>query len=175
MAYTYSKIASVTVGSGGVSTINFLTIPQNYTDLMMLISAKTNRSATGDNLWLRFNNDDSSSYSTRRVYGSGTGTGSDTGSTSTWINVVEVGDSGTNTTGLFGSSTIYIPNYTGINYKSVSADATARANQSEVYLGLNSGLWSKSSPVTSITLAPQIGTLINEYSTFTLYGIKAEV
>lgn len=176
MAYTYSKIASVTVGSGGVSSIDFLAIPQNYTDLMILVSAKTNRAQTGDNLWLRFNGDSSSSYYTRRIYSTGSGTtGSDTGGTSTWINVLEVGDSGPNTANTFGSASVYISNYTGSNYKAVSADAAPEANQLEVYIGLQAGLWAKSNPVTSITLAPQIGPLITQYSTATLYGIKAEV
>ena len=56
MAYTYSKIASVTVGSGGSTSIEFLAIPQNYTDLVIKVSGRSARSAQqADNLFISFN------------------------------------------------------------------------------------------------------------------------
>jgi hypothetical protein len=45
MATTYEIIASVTVGSGGAANIEFTSIPATYTDLVVLFSARTDRSA----------------------------------------------------------------------------------------------------------------------------------
>jgi hypothetical protein len=50
MAYTYSKIASVTIGSGGSSSINFIAIPQNYTDLILKLSARDDTAGTYVNM-----------------------------------------------------------------------------------------------------------------------------
>ena len=47
MAYTYSKLAEYTVPSGGVSAITFTNIPQNYTDIKIVASLRTNY--TGSN------------------------------------------------------------------------------------------------------------------------------
>ena len=40
MANTYTLIASQTVGSGGASAINFGSIPNTYTDLLVKVSAR---------------------------------------------------------------------------------------------------------------------------------------
>jgi hypothetical protein len=38
MAYTYSKLATYTVGSSSILSMAFLNIPQTYTDLVLKIS-----------------------------------------------------------------------------------------------------------------------------------------
>ena len=40
MAFTYSKLAESTVGVSGAAFIDFNNIPQNYTDLVLLYSAR---------------------------------------------------------------------------------------------------------------------------------------
>ena len=40
MATTFTKIASVTVGSGGASSIDFTSIPSTYTDLCVKLSTR---------------------------------------------------------------------------------------------------------------------------------------
>ena len=41
---TMTPIQTVTVGSGGAANITFSNIPQTYTDLVIKISARSNRS-----------------------------------------------------------------------------------------------------------------------------------
>ena len=63
MANTYIKIASNTVGSGGVSSITFSSIPQTYTDLVIKASVRTSRGFTNDALSIKLNNKSFSSES----------------------------------------------------------------------------------------------------------------
>ena len=40
MATTYTLISSVTVGSGGAASIEFTSIPADYTDLLLKVSMR---------------------------------------------------------------------------------------------------------------------------------------
>ena len=78
-------------------------------------------------------------------------------------------------TSVWGVSTIYIPNYTSSNAKSMSADSAREANQAtDNYLVLDAGLWNPASNVaiTSIKISPRVGPNFVQYSTAYLYGIK---
>ena len=173
MAYTYSKIASVTVGSGGVSSIDFLAIPQNYTDLVIKVSARSTRSAGQDQIDMRFNSS-SSGYSYRQLIGDGTTVVSANASGSFVYSGVAPASTGTTNT--FGNFEVYIPNYATDKYKSVSADYVNEGNATTVYYqGFTAGLWSNSSPINSISFYSDNAANFAQYSTITLYGIKAEV
>lgn len=174
MAYTYSKIASYTVGSGGVSTVDFLAIPQNYTDLIIKASARDTYTGLGtptSDIRLKYNSS-TAGYSSRVVYGEGTGTGSGSQSTSyvTWSGTAACNDATANT---FSNTEIYIPNYTSSNYKSSSADGVGENNATAATVDMAAGLWSNTNPITSVTLS--VFSNFMQYSTFTLYGVKAEV
>jgi hypothetical protein len=68
-------ISTVTVGSGGISAIEFTGIPQTYTDLLIKLSLRSNQNAnTGENLRLRFNGSSASVYSERSLEGNGSNT-----------------------------------------------------------------------------------------------------
>jgi hypothetical protein len=172
MAYTYSKLATYTVGSGGISSIDFLNIPQNYTDLVVKVSARSTRTAgTIDYVSMSFNGSTANRTLTA-LWGDGTAySGTDTkiiGSTST----------NSNTSNTFGSAEFYIPNYAGSNNKSVSVDAVSENNSGttgDYNLQIGAGLWSITSAITSISLTSNFGNNWVQYSTAHLYGIKAEL
>lgn len=171
MPDTFIKIASVTVGSGGASSIDFTSIPSTYTDLVIKISARTNRSAAADSLKLTFNGS-TSGFSARGLGGSGSTPFSFTNVGSASIEDSVFTTAANNTASTFSNGEIYIPNYAGSNNKSISADSVNENNASEAYTLFEAGLWSNTSAITSIKLAPLNGTLINQYSTAVLYGIK---
>jgi hypothetical protein len=169
MAYTYSKIATYTVGSGGVASISFLNIPQTYTDLIVSISARSTFSDNGVSLRTSFNND-TGNITVRELRGSGSAAASYS---------ITYGQTGYLTAGLdtantFGSASIYIPNYTSSNYKSSSADVVSENNATAAWAVLSARLWSSTSPITTITLSPADGNWA-QYSSAHLYGIKAEL
>jgi hypothetical protein len=174
MADTFVKIAAVTVGSGGAASIDFSSIPSTYTDLCLLISARDNSISNAVDYWkLRFNNDSGSNYYLIALSGGNTvASSSDSAVTSTNGGGM-VADVATANT--FNNMNIYVPNYTSSNQKSVSTDAVAETNAaftSQIALALNSGLWTGTSAINRITFLPGNGTLFNQYSTATLYGIS---
>lgn len=168
MALTYVKIASVTVGAGGASSIDFTSIPNTYTDLCLKISL---RSATGDGdsshtVGLTFNGV-STNRNARNLSAYGTTVYSDTGTAiiAGFMN----GLGGTANT--YNNCEIYIPNYTGSTNKSISLDKVNESNTSSGNsLSLTAGLWSNSAAINQITLTPDAGNF-TQYSSATLYGI----
>lgn len=170
MAYTYSKIATVTVGSGGTTSIDFLAIPQNYTDLLLVLSMRGDSANVERNFYVSFNKV-TTNRSSRYLEGNGATASSGTIASNMYAGVYPSGSSTANT---FGNTQIYIPNYTSSNYKSFGADAVMENNSGTSYMDLTASLWSNTSAITSITIPAEAGNFV-QYSTATLYGIKAEV
>jgi hypothetical protein len=164
---TMTLISTVTVGSGGAANIDFTSIPQTYTDLVILLSTRTTNAAVNDNPVIRFNAS-TSSYSLRRLYTFSNGSAS-----SDSLSYITVGNTaGNNTTSnTFGNSTVYVPNYTGSTYKSVSADGVSEYNGTAAAMAINAGLWSNTSAITQVTFVSEAGSNFMQYSTASLYGI----
>lgn len=164
MPDTFIKIASVTVGSGGASSIDFTSIPSTYTDLCIKISG---RSTSADDQILISLNGSTSSFSNKVLYGNGSAAAS-----TSVARFVAYQTPGTGTTAnTFGNSEIYIPNYAGSNNKSNSGDAVWEQNATTAFAALNASLWSNTAAITQITFTPSSGNFA-QYSTATLYGIK---
>lgn len=168
MANTFTLINSTTVGSGGVSSINFNSIPQTYTDLLLKISCETNRNGI-DTLRLLFNSS-TSSYSGKVLYASSTSIASFAGATTYGPYLAA---NGTNFANIFASIDCYIPNYTsGSIYKTFSTDSVAEANTSSEEMAISAGIWSSNTAISSISLVPNVGSAIQQYTTAYLYGIS---
>lgn len=172
MADTFVKIASVTVGAGGASSIDFTSIPSTYTDLCVKLSLRTNKSSgSSDSVFLRMNGDTgSTSYKYRYLYGSGSSTasGANGGSGDQWS---YLGDANitSSTSNTFSSADVYIPNYAGSNQKSVSNDIVMENNSTTAYATLAANLWTSTSAITSLSFITT--SQFVQYSTATLYGI----
>lgn len=166
MANPFERIATVTVGSGGQAAMEFNSIPATFTDLLIVQSG---RSSTGSpDQSIQFNSN-SSSYSAIYMYNVG---GTPTGGTTSSIPLVGLPKS-SYTANTFGSTTIYIPNYRGSGYKSVSAQSVApNDSTSDYFLWFCGGVWSNNSTITSLKLNASSPALYTEHSTATLYGIK---
>lgn len=168
MAATKQLISTVTVGSGGASAVSFLNIPQTFTDLVLVVSARigtTTGSVWGDTA-LQFNSS-SSGYSGRYLYGaSGSGVGSGTEGTSAY-NIVRI-QSNDGTANVFSSTVITIPNYTGSSAKVVSYDSVSENNGTSSIQTIAAELWNNSAAITALGMSTS--TFV-QYSTFSLYGI----
>lgn len=172
MANTYVAIATVTVGSGGASTIDFTSIPQTYTDLLFKLSLRSDYTSDPwdyfvDGILL---NGTTTNYSTRVLYGTGSsaasGNESSTGFRTSYYNADG------STSSVFSNGEMLIPNYTSSNYKSVSIDQVSENNGTAALASMLAGLWSNTAAVNQVTFKPRSGNKFKQYSTATLYGIK---
>jgi hypothetical protein len=169
MAKAFELIASSTVGSGGAANIEFTSIPATFTDLVLLVSARSARAGQLiDSLRITFNAS-ATNYSSRYLSGDGASASSYTGNT-TSINEPLI-NAATSTARTFANYSIYIPNYAGSNNKSVSIDFVVENNATTGYDQLVAALWSDSAAITQIKLTPAFSTLV-QYSTAYLYGVK---
>jgi hypothetical protein len=166
MANTFVKIQTVTVGSGGAASIDFTSIPQTFTDLKLVTSARHTEASVSNDVLITINSS-TSNFTARRVYGSGSATGSDT-----TARVVGVTVGASATASVFGNNEAYFPNYTSANFKAFSTDATGENNATLNFSFLIGNLWSSTSAITSITLTANGGNFV-QYTTATLYGIKS--
>jgi hypothetical protein len=170
MANTFVKIQTVTVGSGGAANIEFTSIPQTYTDLVIALSARSLQGNVYGGGALQFNADTASNYRWRRIRADGSISASDNSTSATAITNWDM--AGANATAsVFGTVMFYIPNYTSSNQKSVSLEYTGENNATEAHMGMVTGLYTGTAAITSIKLFSAGGNIV-QYSTATLYGIK---
>jgi hypothetical protein len=167
MANTFELIASSTVGSGGAANVEFTGISSAYTDLILKYSARSDYAAVGIYLGVYFNNNVSNFVSSKELYGTGSAAAS-RGATNSYSNIINGASS---TSSSFSNGELYIPNYKGSTYKSVSADSVQENNATQAFSTLTAMLWQDTSAVTSIKLIPDVGNLV-QYSSFYLYGVK---
>lgn len=167
MPNTFTKIASVTVGSGGASSISFSSIPSTYTDLCLKVSLRSDASRINEDLLVSFNGS-TSSRSWKFLEGNGSSVSSASGTDGRFSTF----NANTSTSNTFGSAELYIPNYAGSNYKSVSIDTVTENNATSAYAEIEAALWSNTAAITSIAMTLAFGTVFMQYSTATLYGIK---
>jgi hypothetical protein len=151
------------------SSITFNEIPQTFTDLYVVASL---RSTIGTNTtYAAFRlNGTTSGYSGKVTIGTGDG-GLYTGPLDT--NQGTLGEiAGSTTANTFGSTSLYLNNYTSSNIKSYSTDSTGEGNLARVYTGFVNGLWSNTAAVNSFTIIEGQGQNFVAGSTATLYGIN---
>ena len=167
---SFESIQTVTVGSGGQSSISFSSIPSTYKHLQLRAFANI---TTADAALLQFNSDTSSSYNGHRLYGNGSAAGAGAqGGGSSVTNIAIPATAGfPSASSTFGISIIDILDYTNTNkYKTVRGLSGWDGNGSG-YVDFGSGLWRNTSAVSSITYSAASGSFV-QYSSFALYGVK---
>jgi hypothetical protein len=163
MPKTYTPIASQSVTNTSTGTITFSSIPQTYTDLVVVSNLGM---VTASRLYLRFNGITTNTYSDRYITGTGGAfAGSDING-----NAMTVGGAWNGfSTSLDASNVINIMDYKNTTtFKSLIA-RTANNKTGSGSVDALSGLWSNTSAITSVSLIGGSNFLAG--STFTLYGI----
>ena len=149
------------------ASVTFDNLPTSgYTDLKIVVSARTNGASGSDQTLIKFNGS-TTGYSARLVGGNGSSASSVTIAGYTMPN-----DTTGQTASTFNNGEIYIPNYLGSNNKSYSADGVQENNGTSAYMWMTAGLWSNTAAITSIQLYPSSDSYVAG-STFSLYGIAA--
>jgi hypothetical protein len=169
MANTYIQIASINVGAGGASTMEFTSIPSTYTDLLIKFSGRDNAAAVTHNIQMIFNNS-STGYSGKYLLGDGSSASSGGTASPTWMQGTYLSGA-SSTANTYSNLEIYIPNYSGSTNKSVSFDTVLENNATLAIASIWAGLWSNTAAITSIKFTSIDGATTSQYTTATLYGI----
>lgn len=167
----FESIATVTVGAGGASSIEFTSIPATYQHLQIRMLARDTASgSTGIDYVQLFLNGDESGSATKGHLLYGTGSVVSSGSqTEIMASILVAGGDTANT---FGAGVIDL-----LDYSSTSKNSTIRAffgtdmNNTNGRVGLASGLWDSTSAVTSVKLSHY--NTFAQHTTAALYGVKA--
>jgi hypothetical protein len=156
---TYTPIATQTLSST-TYTVTFNSIPQTYTDLILISNGNTIAGPTDNGL--RFNNDTSTTCPLIALYGDGS-SASGYRTSATYIPINGLYWSGGNSTRI-----VHIFNYANTTtYKTI----LARCNNGNL-VSANVGLWPVTSAITRIDINAG-GSDFTSGTTFTLYGIAA--
>jgi hypothetical protein len=162
-------IYTQTIGAGGVAGVTFNNIPQTYTDLKIIISARGASGNFTDVLPLTINGNYNLSVTHIQGYNNVTASFRSPSSASYGTYLREPASTATATT--FSNTEIYIPNYSSSGFKSFIIDNTSENNSAtDNYTLLGAGLYPYSNPVKSLGLLISNGAIVQN-STFTVYGI----
>lgn len=185
MPATYDCIATTTLNSTS-NVVNFTNIPQTYTDLVLVASARAAQATApgSNNLVARWGNgsyDTASNYSLTGMFArrNGTNSGDESGSERrTSNNKTDLGSFIYNVpwdTNNLGTTIVHFLSYSNTTtFKTVAARASS--NQSFSYAGTDADviLWRSTSAINQIQL--YVGNQSVDFqagSTFSIYGIKA--
>lgn len=172
--YYMEPIAKTLVGVGGTATITFDNIPQGYKHLQIRAIARDNRADAGSSsLRMTFNSDTGSNYYTsHRLTGGGTSAVAGAGATGAHILFAESA-SGNSTSNCFSAIILDILDYNNTNkYKTTRTLLGIDLNDANGSVGIRSGLWMNTAPITSITITHNNASNIVQHSRFALYGIR---
>ena len=166
MAYTL--IETVTVGSGGASSIEFTGIAAEAgADLELVISGRSVLGTAIRGINLYFDNDTAANYTRSRIVGEGAnpviGTGPHTDS------VLEMGwmSAAGTTTSTFGNAKIHISNYASSSAKVATSFAASENAAADANLSMHAHTWSGTAAISSILMTTSGD--IAEHSTASLY------
>lgn len=169
MPNTMTRIASITGNS-----LIFSSIPNTYTDLLILGSVRdlTSGGGYGQTLYMQFNGDGSSLYSSRWMEGSGSSTYSgNNGTNQTGFRVAVVNSTGATSASIFGSFSIYIPNYASTSQSKtyICEYVTENGVSNQAYAGVDTGVYRSNNAISGVSLGT--GFSLDSQCSVSLYGI----
>lgn len=163
----YESIATVEIGAGGATFIDFTSIPQTYQHLQIRCLLTT-ATVSGADIIMRFNSDSGSNYSRHQVDGYNGSARS-----------VSVAPSSSMSVMWWRENYPSVSVIDILDYKDTNKYTTIRAlfghdnNNSGVptMIALASGNWRNTAAITSIRIDGN-GATMGQYSKFALYGIR---
>ena len=167
---SFESISTVTVGSGGASSITFSSIPSTYTHLQLRVFS---REVSGgfDQIYMRVNGDTGSNYSKHNMGGDGTGLTYGGSGTTSSVSIAAIPGSN-QSANVFGASITDFLDYANTSkYKTTRAIAGVDSNGTG-YNWFASGLWQNTNAITSINIYPAGIVDFSQYTHAALYGIK---
>jgi len=168
----FDALGSVTVGSGGQSSITFSAIPQTYTHLQVRAFYAASTGTLNDTLW-QINSDSTSGnyYNQHQLRGDGSSAVAQAYNALSGGYVTPAPYSSSTT--YFSSAIVDILDYTSTNKNKTFRALSGYDANGSGYVFYRSGLYFPSTPtaINSITISPNSGSF-TQYTNFALYGIK---
>jgi hypothetical protein len=161
---TMQLIETKTLGTAAAS-IEFTSIPQDGTDLVLLCSLRTTR-VTNPSFVRPFINGITNNQTVRRLFGDGASVSS-TVENNNWGLIVPGASQTSNT---FANTLLYIPNYAGSANKSFAVDSVSENNATTAYQVITAGIWNTTAAVSSISFTDTVSDFAIG-STISLYKI----
>lgn len=162
-------IGTVTVGAGGAAFVDFTSIPQTGTDLVLLSSVRTAYAGNGDTAYVTLNGDTTAAnYTYIRLLGNGSAASSATGNTYFFAGYTSAANDTANT---FGSGQLTIPNYTGSTVKVGSTESVGENNGTQAYSAIHAVKWTGTAAITSMRIQAASATNLAQYTVFSLYSV----
>ena len=173
---SFESIATVTVGSGGQSSITFSSIPSTYKHLQIRWIGRITAPTTDENLQIQVGNstiDTGANYSQHGVYGIGSGSGSTFGNANTSGANLGRLTGASSTSNMFGAGVIDILDYGDSNKYKTFRGISGNDQNGSGLMWFASGSWRSTSAINTIQFNELYGSgNFAQYSSFALYGIK---
>jgi hypothetical protein len=143
------------------ASIEFTSIPQTFTDLVMLCSLRD--SVASDHRAFNMTINGSNVTSFRTLVGNGASASSNT-------SYVAVTNSGISTANTFSNIVFYVPNYTSAALKSISVDYVTETNATTAFAGITASISPATTAITSMGVSGSAANFVAG-SSVSLYGI----
>lgn len=166
---TYTPIASQTLG-GAVSSVTFSSLPQNYTDLIVVVGSAT--FSANSSFYVQYNGDTGTNYSSTVLTGDGSSASS---SRTTSANGAQIGASDGQSSSVPQTCIVQIQNYSN---GATNKTAISRWSRSDAQVSATVSMWRNTNPITSIEIYGGYanGTKNSNMqtgTTITIYGVTA--
>jgi hypothetical protein len=158
-------IETITLTSSA-NTITFSSIPQTYTDLLAVISARSDVADTAPLFFLRVNDQDATNRTAKRLNGSGSAVFIQN-PTDNRVGSIPGSNATANT---FGNTSIYFANYSTALVKSFGSDSVTENNATAASQNLLALRHNITEEITSLVFSGGLDNFVAG-STISLYGI----
>ena len=163
----FESIATVTVGSGGASSIEFTSIPSTYQHLQIRFMGLLSSSNQG--VWVRFNDDSAANYSCHLLYGNGSSAVATARLSDGGIDSITPG----NANSVFGGVIDILDYSVTSKYTTTRGFGGADTNGAGI-VSITSGSWRNTAAVNKIHLQDQLtGGTFGQHTTAALFGVRA--
>jgi hypothetical protein len=156
---TYTPIASQTLASTA-SSVTFSSIPQGYTDLVLVVAGKNSSSTYSP--YIQFNGDTGTNYSITNLYGTGSAAASTRSSSTATAYFGSLGATQ-------GNAIVQIQNYSN---STTNKTALIRINDAGFRVYASVMLWRSTAAITSLTVFNESPGTFASGTTFSIYGIQ---
>ena len=143
------------------TSIEFTSIPTDFTDIFFLCSFRANNAGETNDTTFLFNG---SAPTGRILFGTGGGVGSSAA-------ILAISSGNTTTANTFSNISLYIPNYTAETNKSFSVDSVFENNGTTGFGMIGAGLWSNTAAITTVRFTPASSASYMIGSSVSLYGV----